>query len=80
VALDRDLAVDRDSIAVAVDRLGREGQFGVGLGVEEVRALQVRGEVVVLDLNGRDLCVPFSTPSVTAAPKSPNVPWKVPAM
>jgi len=55
VALDRDLAVDRDAIAVAVDRLGREGQFGVGLGVEEVRSLQVRGEVLVLDLNGGDL-------------------------
>jgi hypothetical protein len=55
VALDRDLTVDRDAIAVTVDRVGCEGQSGVSLGVEEVRALQVRREVLVLDLDRGDL-------------------------
>src|SRR3954454_13553306 len=55
VALDRDLAVDRDLVAVTVDRLRSERQLRVALGVEEVRALEVRLEVRVLDLNACDL-------------------------
>src|SRR3954451_9181568 len=51
VALDRDLAVDLDLVTVDVDRLRREGQLRVALGVEEVRRLQVLLEVRVLDLN-----------------------------
>src|SRR4051794_29518821 len=55
VALDRDLAIDRHLVAVAVDRLRLEGQLWVLLGVEEVRALEVCLEVLVLDLDARDL-------------------------
>src|SRR3954447_18855756 len=55
VALDRDLAVDRDLVAVTLDRLRLERQLRIALGVEEVRALKVRLEVRVLDLNARDL-------------------------
>src|ERR1019366_1768475 len=55
VALDRDLAVDLQLIAVAADVLGRECDLGVALGVEEVRRLEMRLEVGVLDLHARDL-------------------------
>src|SRR3954447_15186935 len=55
VALDRDLAVDLDLVAVTGDRLRSERQLRVALAVEEVRALEVRLEVRVLDLNACDL-------------------------
>ncbi len=48
-ALDRELAVD-DQLAVGrADQRGVEGDVREALGVEEVRRLQVRGEVLVLD-------------------------------
>ena len=55
VALDRDLAVDPELVAVALDRVGLEGQLGMALGVEELRALQMGLEVRVLDLDRCDL-------------------------
>ena len=55
VALDRDLAVDRQLVAVALDRPRLERQLRVALGVEEVGRLEVRLEVRVLDLDRRDL-------------------------
>ena len=44
-----------DVVAVEVDLVGREAELRVALGVEEVRRLQVRGEVLVLDVDARDL-------------------------
>src|SRR3954471_21167729 len=55
VALDRDLAVDRQLVAVAADVLRLEGQLRMALGVEEVGRLQMGLEVRVLDLDARDL-------------------------
>ena len=57
-ALQRDLAVDADRVAVEGDPLGGEAQLGVPLSVEEVGRLQVRCEVLVLDVDARDLGVP----------------------
>src|SRR5215212_6370107 len=45
VALDRDLTVDLQLVAVALDRLRGERQLRVALGVEEVGRLEVRLEV-----------------------------------
>src|SRR4051812_31013461 len=55
VTLDRDLAVDLQVVAIAIDRLRLEGQLGAALGVEEVGRLEVLFEVLVLDLDRRDL-------------------------
>src|SRR4051812_28965677 len=55
VALDRDLAVDLELVAVALDALGLEAELRVALGIEEVRRLQMALEVRVLDLHAGDL-------------------------
>src|SRR4051812_12147198 len=55
VALDRDLAVDLDAVAITVDGLRLEGQLRVALGVEEVGRLEMLLEVRVLDLDAGDL-------------------------
>src|SRR4051794_3287773 len=55
VALDRDLAVDLELVAVAGDRLRLEAELGAALGVEEVGTLEVSLEVLVLDLDRGDL-------------------------
>src|SRR5204863_5385498 len=59
-ALDRQLAADGD-VAVAVEAdLGRaEAQLGVPLGVEEVRRLEMRRQVLVLDVHAGDLGRPL---------------------
>ena len=52
-ALDRDLAVDLDRVAVALERAG-EADDRVALGVEELGGEQVRLEVLVLGLDALD--------------------------
>ena len=52
-ALDRDLAVDLDRVAVALERAG-EADDGMTLGVEELGGEQVRLEVLLLGLNALD--------------------------
>ena len=54
-ALDREVALDLDRLAVEADVLGGEADLRVALGVEEVGRLQVAGEVLVLDVDARDL-------------------------
>src|SRR2546421_1443593 len=55
-APDRQLAADRDlAVAGEADVLGAEAELGVALGVEEVGPLQVGGEVLLVDIDARDL-------------------------
>ena len=54
-ALERDLAVDLDCVAVALERAG-EPDDRVALGVEELGGEQVRLEVLLLDLDALDAC------------------------
>src|SRR6187551_1473944 len=54
-ALDRDLTRDGDRLAVEVDLLGDEAKRRKALRVEEVGRLQMGGEVLVLDVDARDL-------------------------
>ena len=54
-ALDRDFARNNDGLAVEVDLVGGKAKLGIPLGVEEVRGLEVRGEVFVLDVDASDL-------------------------
>src|SRR3954454_12494181 len=49
VALDRQVALDGEGVAVTRELERRERDLGVALGVEEVRRLQVAGQVLVLD-------------------------------
>src|SRR3954453_12995072 len=48
-ALDRQLAVDDQCVALGADQRRGEGHVRVALGVEEVRRLQMGGQVLVLD-------------------------------
>src|SRR3954447_1542954 len=49
VALDRQVAVDGDVVPVTREAQRAELDLGVALGVEEVRRLEVAGQVLVLD-------------------------------
>jgi hypothetical protein len=53
--LDRDLAAGRDHVAAEVDVLGREVELGVHGDVEELGRQQMRGQVLVLDVDARDV-------------------------
>src|SRR4051794_31542475 len=53
-ALDRDLAVELDVVAVDPDVGGLERNVRVALGIEEVRRLQMRCQVLVLYLDRAD--------------------------
>ena len=54
-AAERELAVDRDLVAIALDRLRGEAQLGEPLGVEEVGRLEVPDELRVVERDARDL-------------------------
>ena len=54
-ALHGELARAVTVVAVEVDLLGGEAELRIALCVEEVRRLQMRGEVLVLDVDARDL-------------------------
>ena len=54
-AAKRELAVDRDVVAVALDRLRGEAQLGEPLGVEEVGRLEVADELRLVEADARDL-------------------------
>ena len=56
-----------------------EAELGVLLGVEEVGRLQVAGEVLVVDLDARDLGAALERPSTSLASNSLKVPRNVPA-
>src|SRR6185503_8179049 len=51
----RQVALNRDLVSVALDRLRDEAELGVLLCVEEFGALEVPGEVRVVDSNAGDL-------------------------
>ena len=55
-ALDRELALALDAVVLEAAQVGRlEGDLRVPLGVEEVRRLQVAVQLLVLDVDARDL-------------------------
>ena len=51
---DRDVAGDGQALAGHLDLAGLEAQLRVALRVEELRGLQVRGQVLVLDVDAGD--------------------------
>ena len=80
MALDRDPAINPNCVAMALDRLGFERELS-GLSVEKVRGQQVCLEIRVLDLHRRPPWrSPLSTPPLTVASNSLEVPVNVPAM
>src|SRR6266487_4361187 len=55
-ALDRQLAVDRDlAVTVETDVVGGEAELRVLLGVEEIGRLEMSGEVLLVDIDARDV-------------------------
>ncbi|MGI8506238.1 MAG: hypothetical protein ACR2MK_05430 [Solirubrobacteraceae bacterium] len=82
MALDRELAVDRERLTIGAYIAGAKIDRRMVLDVEELRPLDVRGEVLVLDCERADGAVPVrarvpSSPTVRVASYSSKRPRNV---
>ena len=77
LAPDRQVAGDRDAVAVPLDAAGDEAQLGELLGVEEVRRLQMSGDFSSSTWMLPTLAVPARRPSASWTSNLPILPLKV---